>query len=144
MGAIIAGSDFMIDYLRQFARSYIYSTALPPAVAYANLSALKIMQKDKGPQQKLIELIKFFNIEAKNAVLKLVSDHITPIRSILIDGNEKAKQVEKELQRKGFFVKAILRPTVLSSRIRISISALHQQEDIINLIRAFNDCKKLL
>ena len=144
MGAIVAGSNLMIDYLRQFARSYIYSTALPPAVAYANLSALRIMQEDKEPQQKLIELIKFFNIEAKNAGLNLASDHVTPIRSLLIAGNENAKIVEKELQKKGFFVKAILKPTVPSSRLRISISTLHQKEDIINLIRALNDCKKLL
>lgn len=144
IGAIVAGSEFMIDYLRQFSRSYIYSTALPPAVACANLKALNIMQEEKELQQKLIELIIFFNIEAKNAQLNLVSDHITPIRSILIDGNENAKRVEKELQKEGFFVKAILRPTVPSSRLRISISAFHQKKDIVNLIRVLNDCKKLL
>ena len=143
VGAIVAGSDFMIDYLRQFARSYIYSTTLPPAVAYANLEALKIMQKENKLRDKLIELIKFFNREARNIGLKLVSDHTTPIRSILIDGSESAKRVEKELQRKGFFVKAIVKPTVPTSRIRISISALHKKEDIINLIRALDDCKKL-
>lgn len=136
MGAIVAGSKLLIDSLQQFSRSYIYSTALPPAIAHANLAALKIMQQETWRLDKLKSLITFFNVNANAAGLELVSRDLTPIRSILISDNKKAKQLEKLLQRQGFFVKAIVKPTVQTSRIRISLCTKHSEDDVINLIKA--------
>jgi 8-amino-7-oxononanoate synthase len=136
MGAIVAGSKLLIDYLRQFARSYIYSTALPPAIAHANLAALEVMQRETWRLNKLKNLIEFFNFTANTAGLKLASQDLTPIRSILIGDNKKAKQLEKHLQSQGFFIKAIVAPTVQISRIRLSLCANHNEEDIVNLIKA--------
>ena len=136
MGAIVAGSKYFINYLRQFTRSYVYSTALPPAIAYSNLIALKVMQQETWRLKKLKNLIEFFNIAANSAGLNLASQDLTPIRSILIGDNKKAKALEEGLQSQGFFVKAIVKPTVQVSRIRISLCANHSEDDIINLIKA--------
>ena len=136
MGAIVAGSKIIIDYLRQFARSYIYSTALPPAIAHANLAALKLMQKETWRIEKLESLITLFNKLANQKGINLVSQDPTPIRSILIDDNKKAKELERKLYLQGFFTKAIVKPTVQKSRIRVSLSANHNEENIVDLIEA--------
>lgn len=136
MGAIVAGSKNLITYLRQFTRSYAYSTALPPAILYANLAALKVMQKEVWRLNKLKGLIELFNLKANLVGLKLSSQDLTPIRSILIEDNKKAKLLEKNLQAQGFFVKAIVSPTVQTSRIRVSLSSMHKENDVINLIEA--------
>ena len=136
MGAIIAGSNDLINYLRQFARSYIYSTALPPAIAHANLTALQVLSEETWRLRKLRQLITLFNFLAKQAGLSLASNHLTPIRAILIDNAAQAKALEKKLCQQGFFVKAIVPPTVQKSRIRISLSSLHEEDDISNLIKA--------
>lgn len=136
MGAIAAGNKIIIEYLRQFARSYIYSTALPPAIAHANLAALKLMQQETWRIEKLKDLINFFNERANKAGLLLASQDLTPIRAILIGDNKKAKELEQKLQTQNFFVKAIVRPTVQIARIRISLSASHSRKNIIDLIEA--------
>lgn len=136
VGAIVAGSKLLIDYLRQFARSYIYSTSLPPAIAHTNLIALQVMQKETWRLNKLNNLIRLFNLRANSVGIKLASQELTPIRSILIGDNKKAKQLEKHLQHQGFFVKAIVTPTVQTSRIRVSLCANHSEDDILNLIKA--------
>lgn len=134
IGAIIAGNKDIVTYLRQFSRSYAYSTALPPAVIYANLIALKVMREETWRLSKLKSLIEMFNLKAKEAGIKLASQHLTPIRSVLVGDIKEAKILEKKLQAKGFFVKAIVPPTVQISRIRISLSSNHKEQDIIKLI----------
>ena len=136
VGAIVAGSRAYIDYLRQFTRSYAYSTALPAFIADANLAALVIMKNETWRLDKLKQLIKLFNAEANLLGLQLVSQDLTPIRSILIGDNKEAKLLEAKLQAKGFFVKAIVSPTVATSRIRISLCAFHTQNDVLSLIGA--------
>ncbi len=136
VGAIVAGDQVMIDYLRQFARSYMYSTALPPAIAHANLTALKIMQVEDWRLDKLKNLIFLFNKLANEAGIKLVSQDITPIRSILIENNKLAKELENKLHIQGFFTKAIVKPTVQKCRIRISLSCNQSESNIIKLIEA--------
>jgi len=136
VGAIVAGSKLLIDYLRQFTRSYIYSTALPPAICCANLAALQVMQKETWRLKKLKSLIKFFNFKANVAGLQLISQDLTPIRSIVINDAKRAKQLENLLYNQGFFVKAIVKPTVQTSRIRISLCTNHSEDDVIKLIKA--------
>lgn len=136
MGAIVAGNKIIIEYLRQFTRSYAYSTALPPAIAYANLAALKLMQQETWRLEKLQHIIHLFNQLANKAELNLVSQELTPIRSILISDNRKAKELEDKLYKKGFFVKAIVKPTVTKALIRISLSSDHSESNITDLIEA--------
>ena len=136
MGAIAAGNQIIIEYLRQFTRSYIYSTALPPSIAHANLKALELMQRETWRIEKLKCLISLFNTIANKVGLNLASQDSTPIRAILIGDNKKAKELEQKLQTKGFFVKAIVKPTVQTARIRVSLSSNHSEKNIIDLIEA--------
>jgi len=143
IGAIVAGNKELIYYLRQTARSYMYSTALPPAIAHANLVALNLMGQEPWRLEKLKSLIKLFNFYANKVGLNLASQDLTPIRSILIGENKLAKTIEKKLHAKGFFVKAIVSPTVQISRIRISLCINHSEENIIHLIKKIDLFLKL-
>jgi 8-amino-7-oxononanoate synthase len=134
MGAIVAGSNDLIDYLRQFSRSYVYSTALPPAIACANLAALEVMIEETWRLAKLKHLIGLFDELAKKLGLKLAAQASTPIKAVIIGDNLKAKNLEKKLYKHGFFIKAIIPPTVKEARLRISICAYHEEEDIKQLL----------
>jgi 8-amino-7-oxononanoate synthase len=135
MGAIVAGEKDFIDALRQFSRTYVYSTALPPSLAYATLKAISIVEEESWRLEKLRDLIELFLEYSKNSDLPLISDELTPIKSILIGDNDKVMKIHKKIMDKGFFISAIRPPTVPknTARIRISINAAHEPKDIKNL-----------
>lgn len=136
MGAIVAGKKEVIETMLQFARTYRYTTALPPAIARALLMTLKIVNKQIWRREKLIELIEFFINKALARGLNLSSLDPTPIKSILIGDNIKVLRLQKIMITKGFFVSCIRPPTVPDNQacIRISLNCLHQESDIVRLI----------
>ncbi|WP_440615576.1 aminotransferase class I/II-fold pyridoxal phosphate-dependent enzyme [Cysteiniphilum sp. 6C5] len=136
MGAFVCASDEFIELLIQTARSYIYSTALAiPVVASLNASLNLIMHSDHL-REKLFENISFFNQYAQKLGLNVVSDDLTPIRSIVIGDNQQTQNIQNLLKDKGFYVSCIRPPTVPqnSARLRISLSALHDTRDINALL----------
>jgi 8-amino-7-oxononanoate synthase len=136
-GAIVGASASIIDYLRQFARSYIYSTSLPPAIACASLEALKIIKEEGYRREKLNELIIFFNEYARELGLLVVSADITPIRSIIINCNIKLIEIRDKAMSQGYFISAIRPPTVPKgkSRLRISLNFMHKKSEIKTLLQ---------
>ena len=130
-GAFIAGSEELIEYLIQFARPYIYTTALSPAMATASLSALELLDKDAWRRHYLTELILYFKKQAQQRGLPLLPS-CTPIQPIIIGDNTRTMWLAKQLQNKGILVGAIRPPTVPknSARLRITLSAAHQYEHI--------------
>ena len=124
-GAFVAGDADFIDYLIQKSRPYIYTTATPPALSVATLTALKIIDTEK-PQQKLFENIRLFK-----SLVETNSN--TAIQPILIDNNEKALQLSNDLLKKGFLVKAIRPPTVKKAILRVTLSANHTNQQIEKL-----------
>ena len=126
----------LIENILQFANTYRYTTALPPAIAAASLQALKISQKETWRREKLQSLIAFFNQQAKDRELTLLSDAPTPIKSILIGNNLLAEKIQHELLKNGFFVSCIRPPTVPANtaRLRISLNCMHEEKEIIQLI----------
>jgi 8-amino-7-oxononanoate synthase len=136
MGAIVSGSSELIEYLIQFAKSYRYSTALPPAIAAATNTALKILQQETWRREKLQTLIHFFDCAAKARHLPLLSHTPTPIKSILIGENALAIRLQARLQEKGFLIASIRPPTVpeASARIRISLNCLLTENNILQLL----------
>lgn len=136
MGAIVSGSHDLIEALIQFARTYCFTTALPPAINQANLASLKIIQSENWRREKLTHLSKFFNAAAKERSLPLVSNDLTPIKSIMIGSNKITIEIQDQLLKKGFFVSCIRPPTVPvnTSRIRVSLSCLHTEEHITQLL----------
>jgi 8-amino-7-oxononanoate synthase len=141
MGAIVCGSRELIDSLIQFARSYCYTTALPPAIAHATMTALQLVEKENWRRHRLNELIQFFIQQAQQRNLNLVSTDLTPIKSILIGENASTVKIKNKLLEQGFFVACIRPPTVPvnTARLRISLNCLHHENDIIQLLDLIAD-----
>lgn len=136
-GAFVAGSVPLIEGLQQFARSYIYTTALPPALAAATRVAVAIAREDQPRRQHLQHLISQFRNGAQSRGLPLLSS-TTPIQPVLIGSSECAVQVSARLLDAGFFVPAIRPPTVaaVSARLRVTLSAAHTVNDVERLLDA--------
>lgn len=136
-GAFIAGDEALIEVLIQRARSYIYTTALPPALAAAAHESIKIAQQESGRRQYLFELITYFKNQAHH--LPLIPS-ITPIQPLMLGSAEKALMMSKALYQQGIIVTAIRPPTVPegTSRLRITLSAAHHKTQIDQLVAALS------
>lgn len=137
-GAMVSGSREFMDYLLQFARSYRYTTAMPPAIASALLASLKIVQQDNWRRQKLLSLIEFTHAQCRLRNLPLLNESMTPIIPLLTYDNQKTLFLQQQLMRRGFFTACIRPPTVPKNlaRLRISLSALHTEQHILALLDA--------
>lgn len=131
-GAVVVGDAVMIEMLRQFARSHMYSTAFPPAIAHATMKSLKLLSQDTWRREQLHARIRFFIDYAKSLNLPLISDDLTPIKSILIGGNDSVLRLQAHLKSKGFLASAIRTPTVPpnTARIRFSLNCFHTEAQI--------------
>ncbi len=136
-GAFVAGSEAMIETFIQFARPYIYTTALPPAVAAAALASLDIIEKDVARREHLQVLISRFRQGAEAQGLPLMPSD-TAIQPLLIGDSQRALAISEALAVSGFFVAAIREPTVAANtaRLRITLSAAHTIEQVDNLLNA--------
>lgn len=141
-GAIISGNNKLIEGILQFARSYRYTTALPPAIIFAISKALVIIKSENWRRDRLKKLIIFFNTQAKERNLAQVSYDITPIRCIYISDNRAAQTVQEKMLAQGFLIACIRPPTVPkgTARIRISLNCLHTEEQIILLLDSLKAC----
>lgn len=128
LGGYVAGEKALIDYLRNFAKPAIYSTALPPAILAASLASLKIISQKKL-QKKTIQNAQHF---AKLMKLPKPQSAIIPI---IIGDNKKTLEIAKKVADKGFLISAIRPPTVEpgKSRLRITFSASHKKSQIEKL-----------
>lgn len=134
-GGFAAGSEAIIEHLIQFSRPYMYTTALPPAIAKATHTSLLLLQKENWRRKKLCYLIEHFKCAAKQLELPVLASQ-TPIQPILLGEPERAMKLAAHLRQKGFLVNAVRPPTVPknTSRLRISLSALHSENDIDGLL----------
>ena len=138
-GAFVAGSDELIETLIQFARPYIYTTALPPAVAAASLESLRHLRADNWRREKLAALIARFRHGAKQLGYQLM-DSQTPIQPIMIGEDSDALALSTRLREKGFLISAIRPPTVPegTARLRVTLSAVHEEQDVDQLLEAMD------
>jgi 8-amino-7-oxononanoate synthase len=136
-GAFVAGSDTLVEAMVQFARSYIYTTAIPPAVAAASLAALNLLHTEAWRQAHLQQLISLFRGYAQAMDLPLM-DSPTAIQPLMIGDANRALQVSQALQDMGILVTAIRPPTVPanSARLRITLTAGHSQTQVEQLLEA--------
>jgi 8-amino-7-oxononanoate synthase len=135
-GAFVAGSHDFIDYLINFAKHYIYSTAMPAAQAYATLCSLQAKQSDNR-RTILAQRIEQFKSLAAQAGLTLMPSN-TAIQPLLIGDAEKALAASEKLKSLGLWVTAIRYPTVPkhTDRLRITLTAGHETRDIEALVDA--------
>jgi len=138
-GAFVAGSIDLIETLIQQARTYIYTTALPPAIAHATLTSLKLIRDEGWRRQHLHDLIRRFTEGARQLSLPLLASE-TPIQPLLLGDSAWALQVSEQLQEHGLLVTAIRPPTVPpgQARLRITLSAAHQADDVDRLLEALS------
>ena len=143
-GAFVAGSDALIEWLVQRARQYIFSTAMPSAIAVASLESLAIAQYEDWRREHLRQLINRFVNGAKQLQLSLIPS-ATPIQPLLIGDSHQCFQVSAALEARGIYAAPIRPPTVPdnSARIRLTLTATHTVNDIDFLLEALADCVKI-
>jgi 8-amino-7-oxononanoate synthase len=141
-GAFVAGDAVLIEYLINTARPYIYTTALPPAVAAASRASLAIIRKGHALREKLHDLIRHFREGARGLGLDIMPS-TTPIQPLLLGSSERALAWSAALEKKGFLVGAIRPPTVPAgqARLRITLTAAHEKTDVDHLLQALADCR---
>ena len=136
-GAAVVGDDDLIDTLIQHARTYIYTTALPPAVAAAARAALAIVRDDPAPREALQQNVSRFRHAARQLDLPLGGSE-TPIQPLLTGANTRTARIGELLFERGFWVGAIRPPTVPAgkARLRITLSSAHRPAQIDALAEA--------
>jgi 8-amino-7-oxononanoate synthase len=135
LGGFVATDATTADWLRNSARTQFFSTALPPAVCAAMCASLKLITDEPQRRQQLLRNTQFAHQTLQNLGLQTIGSGPAPIIAVLMPGDKAAVQVAAELQDQGWFVPAIRPPTVPqgSSRLRISLSSAHTQQQIANL-----------
>ena len=136
-GAFVAGSATLVDGLVQNARTFVYTTALPPALAAATRVALDIARFEHWRRERLACLIAHFRAGAATRGIALLESR-TPLQPVRIGDSAAALAVSARLEQAGFFVPAIRPPTVPrgQARLRVALSALHSESDVERLLDA--------
>ncbi|NOX09929.1 MAG: 8-amino-7-oxononanoate synthase [Gammaproteobacteria bacterium] len=136
-GAFVAGSEALIETLIQQARSYIYTTAMPAAMAEATRVSLRKVQQDQWRREQLAELVAYFRQGAAQRGLSLMTS-MTPIQPLLLGSSERALAWSDALLDQGILVPAIRPPTVAEgqARLRLTFSASHQMTQVERLLDA--------
>ncbi|WP_026972469.1 8-amino-7-oxononanoate synthase [Aliagarivorans marinus] len=136
-GAAVLCSEQLREYLLNFARSYVYSTAMPAAQASAVSASLNVMATQPQHRERLSQNIALFRKLAEHQSVPLHASN-TAIQPILIGSAAKAQQISLRLKEQGLWVNAIRPPTVPpnTSRLRVTLTAHHSAEDINSLVEA--------
>lgn len=142
-GAFVAGSEELIETLVQHARTYIYTTSMPPAVAEATRASLRLLQQEEWRREKLNHLIQRFRAGCEQLGLTLI-DSPTPIQPIMVGESEKAMQMSAALEQQGIFIGAIRPPTVPQgeARLRVTLSASHTEKQLDRLLDALEKAQQ--
>ncbi|MGR4049017.1 8-amino-7-oxononanoate synthase [Kosakonia cowanii] len=140
-GAAVLCCEAVADYLVQFARHLIYSTAMPPAQAVALSAALDVIRSAEGDARRaqLAALIDRFRNGVRGLDLQ-VTDANSAIQPLIVGDNRRALHLAQRLRQQGLFATAIRPPTVPpgTARLRLTLTAAHQPEDIDRLLEALH------
>lgn len=137
-GAYIAGTAELVDYLRNRARSFIFSTAPPPAATGAALAALQVLEREPEIRKQLWENAGYLRRGLLEAGYRVPAED-SPIIPVLIGDEEKTMGLAEALLEEGVFAPGIRPPTVPegSSRIRVTVMAIHTRDDLSGALSAF-------
>ncbi len=133
-GAFVVAHEDIIATLVQNAHSYIYTTATPSLLSHTLLKSLNLIQQDEWRREKLTQLIAQLKSGLQSMCLELLPS-MTPIQPLIIGESDDAVRISQSLREQGILVPAIRPPTVPqgSARLRISLSASHESEDVERL-----------
>ncbi|MCB7482197.1 aminotransferase class I/II-fold pyridoxal phosphate-dependent enzyme [Christiangramia sediminis] len=141
-GAVILGNSSLKDYLVNFSRSLIYTTALSPHTIATISAAYRYLENEQKPLKDLEKNIQHFRSEViKNELQDIFIESDSAIQACLISGNTKVKSAALELQNKGFNVKPILSSTVPvgSERLRFCIHSYNSSEEISQVLKVLGN-----
>ncbi len=131
IGGYVAGSKTLIEYMKQRARPFLFSTSITPADTAALIEAVDILTKSDELVNKLWENSKYIKEKFKNAGFDIGHSQ-TPITPVIIGDEKKTSKMADRLNEEGVFVQGITYPTVPlgKARIRVMVSASHSKEDL--------------
>lgn len=142
-GGFVAGSQRLIDWLANRGRPYFFSTAAPPAVAAAGLAALAIIEQEVTPGERLLNASANLRNRLQERDFNTGNSYSQIVPVILGDAN-RTMTAAAELRRRGFFVPGIRPPSVPQgqSLLRISVTCLHTEQQMVQLVAALTDVAK--
>jgi 8-amino-7-oxononanoate synthase len=137
LGGFVAGPRALVDTIVNTARAYIYTTALPPALCSAAIEALDIVRDEPQRRLRLSSLAARLRSALREAGFDIGAS-VTQIIPVILGGSARAMAVSRALLEQGFLVPAIRPPTVPpnSSRLRVSLSAAHEDADVERFVAA--------
>jgi 8-amino-7-oxononanoate synthase len=140
-GAIVLGSKVLRDYLINFARPFIYSTAAPHHTHESVRQAYQLLKSTDFSNKKLHDLISFFKKEALQIPDLELIDSPSAIQCIIISGNEKCRYVASQLQKAGLDIRPIVSPTVAKGkeRLRICLHDFNTEEEILKIFEVLKN-----
>lgn len=140
-GAVVAGSTNLVNYLINYSRPFIYTTALPPHSLIAIKESFKHISAHSDIQEKLHGKMNLFNSHSGSSTTKNQS----PIQSVIVPGNETVRNLSAQLLQEGFDCRPILSPTVKEGkeRIRICLHTYNEDHEIQSLITYLAKIKEL-
>jgi 8-amino-7-oxononanoate synthase len=141
-GAAVVGPTILRDYLINFARPFIYTTALPPHSLLAIRYAHEFAKTHAEARKQLQNRIAYFQQRVREQLpnMNWINSH-SPIQCLIVPGNERARAIAAEAQQAGLDVRAILSPTVSSGqeRLRLCIHAFNTVEEIDRLVNSLQN-----
>ena len=139
-GAVVLGSNLLRDYLINFSRAFIYTTALPVKSLVAIHESYKLLEKSESEIKQLHKLITIFKKALSKEVQSVLIESLSPIQCIIVNGNSEVKKMAKYLQDNGFDARPILNPTVPKGkeRLRICIHSYNTEKEVKSLSVAVN------
>lgn len=144
-GAIVLGSRNLRDYLINFARPFIYSTAAPMYTHQNVRQAYQLLKSPNFSNEKLHNLIRFFKQQARQIPDLALIDSSSAIQCIIISGNEKCREVASKLQNEGLDIRPIVSPTVPKGkeRLRICLHEFNTEEEIWKIFDVLKSVENL-
>lgn len=144
-GALVLGSNDLVEYLLQVARSHMFSTALPPSIAAAGLAAFDLLKTEHWRREKLRNLIQYFRQGAANRGMELGNSQ-TPIQPVMAGSEANVLAWSAALRERGILVVAIRPPTVPAGtcRLRVTFTANHSEAQVDELLDALEATRPLV
>lgn len=142
-GAFVAGSAELVETLVQRARTYVYTTATPPMLACAVSKSLELIASESWRRTHLKKLITVFKSAVHDSGWPLLPSD-TPIQPVIVGGSAEAVALSQKLAERGLLVPAIRPPTVPrdTARLRVSLSADHELDDVERLAAALTELRR--
>lgn len=137
-GAFLACNEMVHEYLINFSRHYIYSTAMSPALAWATIKSIELIQKEQWRREKLFELRDLLT-QLLDPSIKIIASQ-SSIQAIIIGDEKQTLNISEQLKKQGLWLTAIRPPTVAlgTSRLRVTICTQHTTNNIKQLANALN------